>query len=725
MVILSLAFVLLCVRLFAQSTTKRSLTAANGQFIGFLEFRPGDYESEQKHPLIIFLHGIGEHGNGTTDLHKIHCCGLPSYIRKGHNMEFTWNGKTESFVVLMPQLAPKFGGWQSFYVNELIDYAKRSLNIDADRIFVTGLSLGGGGTWTYASESQDNAEKLAGIVPVVAPCMMTNGCNIANAQLPVLAVHSANDKTASPTCTTDAIKAITDCGASAIPNLIMYPDGGHAVWLKRAFSTDHSYQQPNIYEWMLAQHKKLNPNKKPKALADVEVTVSGNTSIVTLTGTGSTDPDGTILRHAWRRISGPGGADTSGATVSLSNFDRTGTYRYELKVVDDRAEWSLDTISFTINTVAPADNGSPVADAGEDKTLVLPENSVMLDGSGSIDGDGMIAGYQWNYVNGPEGWNIINSDSVTATIGGLVKGAYQFSLTVTDNEEKTNSDTVIINVVDYAVSDSNRAPVAVTGPDIRKRMPDNSVILNGQASFDPDGTVARYFWEQISGPDSVGIQNRRSAIANVDGLSLGTYRFRLTVTDDKGRKGSHAITVDVLEPNEEPVAIAGEDETITSDADIFNLDGSESFDADGTIEQYVWRQIDGPGVLVENIGEGTTKVKNAVSGSYVFVLTVTDDMGDSQTDTVVINFILNTNNTAITIYPNPVKDLFNVKLSGEEEGEMRVQIYDMQGRVVSERRVNKNSAVMNVEMRNVKLHPGMYYLRIAGKEKSWVKKFVK
>ena len=92
-------------------------------------------------------------------------------------MRFTWNGKTESFVVLIPQLHPKYSSWPSFYVNALIDYAVKQLRIDPNRIFVTGLSLGGGGTWIYASESVTNARRLAGIVPVVGPCQMSNGCN--------------------------------------------------------------------------------------------------------------------------------------------------------------------------------------------------------------------------------------------------------------------------------------------------------------------------------------------------------------------------------------------------------------------------------------------------------------------------------------------------------------------------------------------------------------------
>ena len=250
---------LICIPLFSLcQTTEKSVVASNGERIGFLEFRPSDY-SGSKHPLIIFLHGIGEKGNGTTQLKNVHCCGIPSYIRRGNKMRFTWQGKTESFVVISPQISKKYSMWQPFYTDEMIKYAKANLNIDPDRIFVTGLSMGGGGTWNYASSSQARAESLAGIAPVVAPCMMSNGCNIAKASLPVMAIHVWDDRDAPASCTVNAIKSINSCNPEVSPNVIMYANGGHYVWVRRAFDTAHKYQDPNMYEWFLAQNKKIRP----------------------------------------------------------------------------------------------------------------------------------------------------------------------------------------------------------------------------------------------------------------------------------------------------------------------------------------------------------------------------------------------------------------------------------------------------------------------------------
>ena len=275
-----LSLILIIVPVFCVGQTyEKSVVAANVERIGFLEFRPADY-SGPKHPLIIFLHGIGEKGNGTTELRKVHCCGIPSYIRRGNKMKFTWQGKTESFVVISPQLSRKYASWQPFYTDEMIKYAKANLNIDPDRIFVTGLSMGGGGTWNFASSLQARAEELAGIAPVVAPCMMNNGCNIANATLPVMAIHVWDDKDAPASCTVNAIKSINACHPMVSPNLIMYASGGHYVWVKRAFDTAHDYQNPNMFEWFLAQNRTFAPNKKPVALAGSDQSITTTDAIV-------------------------------------------------------------------------------------------------------------------------------------------------------------------------------------------------------------------------------------------------------------------------------------------------------------------------------------------------------------------------------------------------------------------------------------------------------------
>src|SRR5260221_12682476 len=113
------AALLITVLASAQQAAK-GLTASNGVFIGFEEYKPTDYAANPntKYPLIIFLHGIGERGNGTTELANINANGIPKYISQGNPMRFQWNGKSETFLVLSPQLSASYGWWQNFYVDE-------------------------------------------------------------------------------------------------------------------------------------------------------------------------------------------------------------------------------------------------------------------------------------------------------------------------------------------------------------------------------------------------------------------------------------------------------------------------------------------------------------------------------------------------------------------------------------------------------------------------------
>src|ERR1700712_616516 len=144
---------LLFVSVFCQQVAKSiPYPASPDGIIGFLEFRPSDYGT-QKHPLIIFLHGWGERGNGSSQINAVSANGVPNYCANGATMRFTVAGQTSSFVVLSPQLSTWYGAWQPYYVKEMIKYAKANLQIDTNRIYITGLSLGGGGTWNIITDA--------------------------------------------------------------------------------------------------------------------------------------------------------------------------------------------------------------------------------------------------------------------------------------------------------------------------------------------------------------------------------------------------------------------------------------------------------------------------------------------------------------------------------------------------------------------------------------------
>ncbi|HNU15957.1 MAG TPA: PKD domain-containing protein, partial [Chitinophagaceae bacterium] len=183
---------------------------------------------------------------------------------------------------------------------------------------------------------------------------------------------------------------------------------------------------------------------------------------------------------------------------------------------------------------------------------------------------------------------------------------------------------------------ANQPPVADAGIDQVIGLPVDTVTLDGSASSDPDGIIDNYLWRKISGPVPGVITSPFQAVTVINGLAQGTYLFELSVTDNSGSidKDTMQVTVNPA-PNVPPVANAGIDQTLTLPTDSTTLDGSTSGDADGTITTYAWNKISGPAAgTITNPSSVTTSVTGLVLGVYQFELTVTDNNGATDKDTM-------------------------------------------------------------------------------------------
>ena len=367
------------------------------------------------------------------------------------------------------------------------------------------------------------------------------------------------------------------------------------------------------------------PNQLPVANAGGDQNITLPTNIVTLSGSG-TDADGTIGGYLWTQISGPSGYTIVSMTSVVTNVTGlvAGVYQFQLQVTDNSGGIGTDVVQVTVNT---APNMPPVADAGTDKTITLPTNSLTVTGNGS-DADGTVAGYQWTKISGPASYNIVNATSAVTGITGLVQGVYQFQLTVTDNNGATGSDVMLV-IVNAA---PNQPPVANAGPDQSIILPTNSLNVSGSGT-DADGTVVGYQWTKISGPASYNIVNAASAATNITGLVQGVYQFQLKVTDNRGATATDIMQVTVnAAPNVPPVANAGADWTITLPINSLTVSGSGT-DADGTVAGYQWTKISGPSSYnIVNATSAVTNITGLVQGVYQFQLKVTDNSGATATD---------------------------------------------------------------------------------------------
>lgn len=182
---------------------------------------------------------------------------------------------------------------------------------------------------------------------------------------------------------------------------------------------------------------------------------------------------------------------------------------------------------------SPGGNGNinkpPVANAGSNQTIILPKDSIVLDGSFSNDQDGIITSYHWTKISGPVSANILKPDSSKTLVNGLVMGVYKFELKVIDNKGASAKDTVQIIVSDP--TQPNRPPVANAGADQTISLPVNIITLDGTGSTDPDNNITDYVWTKISGPSSYNIVNANAVQTQVTNLVQGIYLFELKVTD--------------------------------------------------------------------------------------------------------------------------------------------------------------------------------------------------
>lgn len=512
----------------AQQTFKTTTASV----IGYLEYVPQGYNTNSdKYPVVIFLHGIGERGVNSTDpavlsttINDVAVHGPPMHVK---------NGTQFPFILISPQLKGNFGSWSSSYVMEVINHIKTYLRIDERRIYLTGLSLGGGGTWVTA---QDYPALFAAIAPVCGGYnTVSKACNLASENLPVWAFHGDIDTVVPMSRSVNMVNAINNCTPtpSLLAKMTIYNGVGHNAWSK-AYRTDHSVHDPNVYEWIQSYtNTSNNGNKVPIANAGADLSVSLATAA--LTGSG-TDADGTIASYSWTQLSGPTVTLTNKLTRSLAVSGLiSGTYMFRLTVTDNSGNTDSDYVKLTVGTIVS--NVAPVASAGVDKSITLPTNTVTIIGNGT-DSDGTIASYSWSKVSG--GAAALSGITTTNLVASsLTSGSYVFRLTVTDNKGATKSDEMTLTV--NGSSTTNITPVANAGIDKSITLPTNAIDIAGTGT-DPDGTITYYKWSKVSGPTS-SWYNVSKPTVSVYNMRAGTYIFKLVVTDNKGASDEDEVTI--------------------------------------------------------------------------------------------------------------------------------------------------------------------------------------
>lgn len=601
----------LCISVLCYSQQTAKVTPQNTWFYEYLP--PSFSTNTNKYPVVFFLHGIGERGNTEADLARVANNGPPKYIK---------NGWRPDFIMVSPQLKSSYGSWHNSYIDGVIEHYK-SINprIDLSRIYLVGLSLGGGGVWTYSQEWQ-YGQKLAAVVPVCGAFNNVNlACNYGITNLPVWAHHGDADNIVVVSKSIDMVNAINACNPAPNPlaKLSIYPGIAHNSW-DIAFKTDNTYHTPNVWQWLM-QFK----NGTLVANAGPDKSINLPTNSTTVTGSGTVQ-GATITSYTWSKVSGPAStmSNANTATLSLTNMAE-GFHTFRLLVKASNGEMSQDEVRITV----VGSNVGPTANAGPDINLTLPTNAVTITGT-ATDPDGTVTSYLWAKTSGPAATESGKS-TATLKLTNMVAGTYVYQLKVTDNIGFTDTDDVKIVV---GTTTANQLPTVNAGANKTINLPTNSTNITATAS-DADGTIAAYLWEKVSGPAAT-LANTTNSTVSITNLLAGTYVFRVTVTDNAGGKASDDVTVTVVAANQAPVANAGSDITITLPTNSTNITGTGS-DADGSVTSYAWTRVSGPNSPnLTNSASSTLSVSGMVQGTYVFRLTITDNSGATAFDEVQV-----------------------------------------------------------------------------------------
>lgn len=228
---LSIFLLLVFLPVFAQKETSGTFKTeiVKKVELGFALHVPSDTKS--KKPLIVFLHGSGEKG---TDVELVKVHGPFKYMK----------ANVIDAYVLAPQCREN-EFWDNESLYRLIQKVIKDNHIDTNRVYLTGLSLGGWGTWNLAFAHPEMFAAIAPICGFIDRLQMDEVCKIKD--IPTRIFHGLLDDVVDPQSVIDAYKELKKCNANV--SFTIFDDANHDSWTR-------VYDNPEIYQWMLAQTKK-------------------------------------------------------------------------------------------------------------------------------------------------------------------------------------------------------------------------------------------------------------------------------------------------------------------------------------------------------------------------------------------------------------------------------------------------------------------------------------
>ncbi len=226
-----------CDELSPGKQVPQELKLDTGETISYLLYLPAQYDSKGPWPLLLFLHGRGE---SKPPLDTVKKWGPPRLIERGENFPY---------IIASPQCPPAPRAWsdsgEQALLLALIDHLSKTAKVDPDRIYLTGASMGGSGSWHLAAA---HPELFAAVIPICGHGDTNDAEKLKN--LPIWVWHGTEDKAVTIQGDIDMVAAIKSAGGSTI-RLTTLEGIGHNSW-------EAAYASPDLYEWLNKQSASKN-----------------------------------------------------------------------------------------------------------------------------------------------------------------------------------------------------------------------------------------------------------------------------------------------------------------------------------------------------------------------------------------------------------------------------------------------------------------------------------
>ena len=272
-------FSILSIASTAQRQTQNSFRSrfGPGYLVGYLAYVPIDYNANptKNYPLLIFLHGGGEKAYNPQDLSNLYT------VKKNGPPMLIESGQDFPFIVISPQCP--FGDWDFIntdnnqtsqskpgeFVDEILEKIKTLYRVDLDRIYLTGLSIGGAATWEY---TQRHPEKIAASIPIAGWGDGAKSCDIAANNVPIWAFQGELDGQYGILGLVDQINSCQP-SINTQAKATIYAGVGHNAWTETYDNSGPGIAPDNIYNWLMRQ------SKKPAVITDIQNQISENSLV--------------------------------------------------------------------------------------------------------------------------------------------------------------------------------------------------------------------------------------------------------------------------------------------------------------------------------------------------------------------------------------------------------------------------------------------------------------